>query len=72
MSAQQVVTELNTNAMAKAFSSSLFLPSSLEPNLEEALHHVLGNPGSLIRPSLVLQMATAYGLGLGDSPGISQ
>lgn len=62
MSSQQAAAHLDLNAMAEAFTSSLFLPSSLEPNLEDALRHVLGNPGSLIRPNLVFQIATAYGL----------
>jgi geranylgeranyl pyrophosphate synthase len=53
-----------TSFPAEAFSSSLPLPSVLEPNFECALRHVLDNPGSLIRPKLVLQMATAYGLAL--------
>jgi geranylgeranyl pyrophosphate synthase len=48
--------------MAEAFTSSLFLPSSLDPNFEDALRYVLGNPGSLIRPNLVFQIAAAYGL----------
>jgi geranylgeranyl pyrophosphate synthase len=38
------------------------LPSALDPHLEEALRHVLDNPGSLVRPRLVFQVATAYGL----------
>jgi geranylgeranyl pyrophosphate synthase len=48
--------------MAEAFTSSLFLPSSLDPNLGEALRHVLDNPGSLIRPNLVFQIATVHGI----------
>ena len=35
---------------------------TLEPNFEDALRYVLQNPGSLIRPKLVFQMATAYGM----------
>jgi geranylgeranyl pyrophosphate synthase len=38
------------------------LPAALDPHLEEALRHVLDNPGSLVRPRLVFQMAAAYGL----------
>jgi geranylgeranyl pyrophosphate synthase len=46
----------------EAFSSGLPLPATLDPNFEDALRHVLSNPGSMIRPRLVFQMATAYGL----------
>jgi geranylgeranyl pyrophosphate synthase len=53
----------DTNSFAHAFSTSLPLPASLDPHFEEALRHVLDNPGSLVRPRLVYQMATAYGLG---------
>jgi geranylgeranyl diphosphate synthase type II len=52
----------NTNPFAEAFSSSLPLPSILDPKFAEALRHVLDNPGSLVRPRLVFQMATAYGM----------
>jgi len=38
------------------------LPAALDPHFEEALRHVLDNPGSLIRPRLVFQVATAYGM----------
>jgi geranylgeranyl pyrophosphate synthase len=38
------------------------LPAALDPHLEEALRHVLDNPGSLVRPRMVFQVATAYGL----------
>lgn len=38
------------------------LPAGLEPYLEEALRHVLHNPGNLVRPRIVFQMAAAYGL----------
>ena len=47
---------------ADAFSASLPLPATLDPHFEEALRHVLDNPGSLVRPRLVFQIATAYGL----------
>ncbi len=42
------------------FGASLPLSEKLEPNLEQALQHVLGNPGSLVRPRIVLEMASAY------------
>ncbi len=62
MSSQQVMAQMNADAMADAFSSSLFFPPSLDPAFEDALRHVLGNPGSLVRPNLVFQIATTYGL----------
>jgi geranylgeranyl pyrophosphate synthase len=54
--------QVDTSFLAEAFSSSLVLPGAMEPNFEDALQHVLENPGSLVRPRLVFQMATAYGL----------
>ena len=54
--------QLDTSFLAGKFSSSLPLPATLEPNFEDALRYVLQNPGSLIRPKLVFQMATAYGM----------
>lgn len=50
------------NPFAEAFSTSLALPSILDPDFADALRHVLDNPGSLVRPRLVFQMATAYGM----------
>jgi geranylgeranyl pyrophosphate synthase len=38
------------------------LPAALDPHFEEALRHILDNPGSLVRPRMVYQVATAYGL----------
>jgi len=38
------------------------LPASLDPHFEEALLHVLDSPGSLVRPRMVFQVATAYGV----------
>ena len=57
-----VMDHLDTSFLAEAFSSSLPLPALVDPNFEDALRHVLDNPGSLVRPRLVYQMATAYGL----------
>jgi len=45
-----------------AFSTGLPMPATLDPRFEEALRHVLDNPGSLIRPRMVFLVATAYGL----------
>ncbi|MDR3751531.1 MAG: polyprenyl synthetase family protein [Terracidiphilus sp.] len=47
---------------ADAFSAGLPLPPALDPHLEEALRHVLDNPGSLVRLRMVFQVAIAYGL----------
>ena len=52
----------NTASIEKAFRTSLPLPGSLNPAFEEALRHVLDHPGSLVRPRLIQQMATAYGV----------
>jgi geranylgeranyl pyrophosphate synthase len=57
-----VMDQLDTSFLAKAFSASLSLPATLDPSFEDALRSVLENPGSLVRPRLVFQMATAYGL----------
>src|SRR5271165_4456632 len=51
---------LDTSFLAEACSSSLPLPAILDPNFEDALRHVLDNPGSLVRPRLVFQMGIAY------------
>jgi geranylgeranyl pyrophosphate synthase len=52
--------QLGTSFLARAFSTSMPLPAALEPNFEDSLRYVLDNPGSLVRPKLVFQMATAY------------
>jgi geranylgeranyl pyrophosphate synthase len=57
-----VIDRLDMSCLADAFSRSLPLPATLEPNLGDALLHVLDNPGSLVRPRLVFQTATAFGL----------
>ena len=59
--AQTMIT-LTTTQFADAFRSFLPLPMALDPPFEEALRHVLDNPGSLVRPRMVYQVATAYGL----------
>jgi len=60
--ATESMDSLATKPFEEAFSSGLVLPRTLDPNFDDALRHVLSNPGSLIRPRLVFQMATAYGL----------
>lgn len=57
-----VIGPADTSFFTEAFSKSLTLPPTLDPNLEDALGHVLSNPGSLVRPRLIFQMATAYDL----------
>lgn len=54
--------ELSTHRFSQAFRNSFPFPQTLDPHLEEALRHVLDHPGSLIRPSMVMQMAAACGL----------
>jgi geranylgeranyl pyrophosphate synthase len=53
---------VSRSALAEAFASSLPLPANVDPSFEEALRHVLANPGSLVRPRIVLQVGLAYGL----------
>ena len=57
------IEQSESNPFAECFSSSLALPAILDPDFADALRHVLDNPGSLVRPRLVFQMATAYGMG---------
>jgi len=56
------INTLSTTPFADDFRTSLPLPATLDPHFEEALRHVLDNPGSLIRPRMVFQVATAYGV----------
>jgi geranylgeranyl pyrophosphate synthase len=58
----QFMNPLNTKSFADAFTTCLPLPAALDPHLEEALRHVLDNPGSLVRPRMVFQVAVAYGM----------
>jgi geranylgeranyl pyrophosphate synthase len=53
---------LDTKSFPEIVRTGLPLPPTLDPHLEEALRHVLDNPGSLVRPRLVFQVGTAYGL----------
>lgn len=62
MHSANVLDRSDTIFLAEAFTTSLALPSVLDPNLQDALRHVLDNPGSLVRPKLVFQMATAHGV----------
>jgi geranylgeranyl pyrophosphate synthase len=47
---------------ADAFKTFLPLPAALDQSFEEAIRHVLDNPGSLIRPRMVYQVGTVCGL----------
>ena len=60
--AEQSMNPVNATQFADAFKTFLPLPMTLDPPFEEALRHVLDNPGSLVRPRMVFQVATAYGL----------
>lgn len=62
MQATLSMNTLNATPLVDAFRTGVLLPADLDPHLEEALRHVLDNPGSLVRPRIVFQMATAYGL----------
>jgi geranylgeranyl diphosphate synthase, type II len=52
---------LGPKQLGDAFSSSMPLPNDLEPQIESALRYVLENPGSLVRPQIVMQVSLAYG-----------
>ena len=62
MSTAPAMTVFDTNLYAESFNSGLPLPASLDPHFEEAIRHVLDNPGSLVRPRIVFQGGIAYGL----------
>jgi geranylgeranyl pyrophosphate synthase len=56
------MNQLNMERLRDAYTTYLPLPAKLEPHLEGALHHVLRNPGNLVRPQIVFQMSVAHGL----------
>lgn len=56
------MNESQKRKLVRAFTGSLPLQPDLEPHLRQALSSVLKNPGSLIRPEIVLQVGMAYGL----------
>ena len=56
--------EQNAAVMRESFRTSLPLPSLLDPGFEDALRHVLSNPGSMVRPRLVQRVGAAYNLDL--------
>lgn len=53
---------VSTTDFAEDFRNFLPLPGAQDQPFEEALRHVLDNAGSLVRPRMVFQVATAYGL----------
>lgn len=53
---------LDKAQLEDAFKGFLPLPFALDQPFEEALCHVLDNPGSLVRPRMVFQVATACGV----------
>ena len=61
MRAEQLLERVDIAVLSNAFRNSLPLARTLEPNFEDSIRYVLENPGSLVRPRLVFQMATAYG-----------
>jgi len=56
------MNDLQKTRLRKAFTEYLPLPSTLEPHLRQALGQVLQNPGSMIRPEIVWEVALGYGL----------
>lgn len=54
--------ESNTAALRDSFRASLPLSTPLDPGFEQALRHVLLNPGNMIRPRMVIRVASAYDL----------
>jgi geranylgeranyl diphosphate synthase, type II len=52
----------NSALLQESFRASLPLPSRLDPGFEDALRHVLSNPGSMVRPKMVQRVGSAYNL----------
>ena len=52
----------NSALLQESFRASLPLPSLLDPAFEDALRHVLSNPGSMVRPKMVHRVGSAYNL----------
>lgn len=52
----------STAFLQKSFRASLPLPSLLDSGFEDALRHVLSNPGSMVRPRMVHRVGCAYDL----------
>lgn len=58
----EFMTDVQRIRLQQAFKDYLPLPVTLEPHLKEALERVLQNPGSLIRPEIILEVALGYQL----------
>jgi geranylgeranyl pyrophosphate synthase len=56
------MNDFQKTRLRRAFTDFMPLPAALEPHLREALRRVLQNPGSMIRPEIVLEAALGYGL----------
>ena len=56
------MNEGQTVRLRRAFTAYMPLPATLEPHLKEAIQRVLQNPGSMIRPEIVWEVALSYGL----------
>lgn len=54
--------ENNSALLQESFRASLPLPSLLDAGFEDALRHVLSNPGSMVRPRMVHRVGSAYNL----------
>ncbi len=60
MDIESIADKREINAFAEGFRHGLPLPAGMDPHFEESLRHVLDTPGSLVRPRIVFQVATAY------------
>lgn len=54
----------HTADLGEDFAACLPLPARIDPHFEASLRHILENPGNLVRPRIVFQVATAYGLSM--------
>jgi len=45
-----------------AFGDRLKISPQIEPSLRDALHYLLANPGSMVRPRIIYRLASVYGL----------
>ena len=61
-SARAESDEPRATELAFEFKHAMPLPDDIEPHLEAALRHVVGHSGSMVRPRVVYQVGTAYGM----------
>ena len=71
MLADPYLEELNRPLLTDEFRGFLPLPAHLDPHLEAPLRHVLENPGSLVRPRMVLDVSAAYGLDIESANNVA-